>query len=96
MRLRIITRDSTGTVELGALVTKGLRPAEQKFMISNAEWTLGIVPPGTTSYLIAHETFEVLRRATAADDGSFTSGGKRYWLRPNDTAAPPVAEVVPA
>ncbi|MDC3955540.1 hypothetical protein KEG38_16860 [Polyangium jinanense] len=89
-------RDSSGTVELGALVTKGLRPPEQKFMISNAEWTLGIVPPGTTSYLIAHETFDVLRQATAADDGSFTSGGKRYRLMPNDTSTPPVAEIVPA
>jgi hypothetical protein len=97
LKFTITTRDASGTVELGLLVApKGIRPPQQKLMIQSSNWTLGVAPPDVPSFLITRDTYEVLREATAADDGSFMSKGKRYRLRANDSAVPPVADLVPA
>lgn len=86
------TRDATGAKELGVLLE---RPAHKTLMIAGGEWTLGIAPPGTPAFLITRDTYDVLRQASATDDGGFTSGGKRLRLKANDGETPHIAEIVP-
>lgn len=98
LKFRVTTRDASGTKELGVLVD---RPAHKTLMIHAAEgnapaWTLGIAPPGTPAFLLTRETYDVLRVATAGEDGGFTHQGKRLRLKGNDGETPHVAEIVPA
>jgi hypothetical protein len=97
LKFRVTTRDASGTKELGVLVD---RPAHKTLMIQTAEggareWTLGIAPPGTPAFLITRDTYDVLRVASASDDGTFTHQGKLLRLKANDGATPHVAEIVP-
>lgn len=93
LKFRVTTRDATGTKELGVLVD---RPAHKTLMISeSSEWTLGIAPPGTPSFLITRETYDVLHVASATGDGGFTSGSKRFRLKANDGTTPHIAEIAP-
>lgn len=93
LKFRVTTRDASGTKELGVMVD---RPAHKTFMVSGSEWTLGIAPPGTPAFLITRDTYDVLRQAAAEADGSFTSGGKKFRLKANNSETPHVAELAPA
>ncbi len=72
------------------------RPAHKTLMVQGTEWTVGVAPPGTPAFLLTRESYDVLRGASAGADGSFSSQGKRFRLKANDSQTPHVAEIVPA